>query len=330
VIAGSDTAEAQPSPKAASHLAFAVDESWAMPLAVALVSIGARLTAPATAWVVHDQMAPSTQQRVEESIEGLPVTVRWCDATATPTHHRLPYHERFPRAMYARLLVPELVPQALDRVLYLDSDVIARDDVGDLVAHPLDGAVVGAVRDAWYPWCGTSPGLRGSGAVDEAAPYFNSGVLLLDLEQWRELEITDRVLAHLRRCPSTRFADQDAVNAVAVGRVREVAPRWNQQPSLHTRRGRFRQIYDLDTIRAARLRPAIVHFAARVKPWHARCGHPARADWYRELRRTAWRDWVPPEPALVARSWDLSVRTIRRVVNADWDLSPHRPTRSRS
>jgi lipopolysaccharide biosynthesis glycosyltransferase len=84
------------------------------------------------------------------------------------------------RVAYARLLMGELLPPEIDRVIYLDCDLIIRGDLSDLWNVNLEGKTVVAVREVtdyiWHSKLGLPPG----------APYFNNGVMLIDLDRWRK------------------------------------------------------------------------------------------------------------------------------------------------
>jgi lipopolysaccharide biosynthesis glycosyltransferase len=166
-------------------------------------------------------------------------------------------------ATYRRLLLPELLPE-LDRLIYLDADIIVRDDLAELWTTALDDHPLGAVPDAW--------------AADNAvmrqrfpSGYFNSGVLLMDLASWRAQRIERRAFAlvHEYLAGGARgplLYDQDPLNEVLKGSWQRLSPRWNFT------------VYFTDAAAAAlaipaeefgniRDAPAIIHFLGGYKPW---------------------------------------------------------------
>lgn len=172
--------------------------------------------------------------------------------------------------MYERLVALGSLPSNLPRVIYLDGDLLFMDAIDDLWNTDISGFVVGAVQDAIIPWVSSPLGLRryrelGFGPTD---PYFNAGVLVVDVDAWRSERIEERALAYLeRRQRSVNLADQDALNAVLRGRWTRLADRWNIIGGA-AGRAHFRpRGVELARITAAVKDPAIIHFAGYLKPW---------------------------------------------------------------
>lgn len=189
--------------------------------------------------------------------------------------------------VYTRLLVGDLLPSDWQRVVYLDSDTITRHSLADLWNTNLDGDILGAVRDDYVPTISSPYGLptwRQLG-LDPDLPYFNSGVMLIDLNAWRRDNIGSRTLRYLtEHRDDIRLFDQDALNAVAAGRWSELDTVWNVTGfwrKQHRRTGRHSGILD-----DARIR----HFAGYGKPWDPEPlpGVPDADLFFTSLARTAW------------------------------------------
>ena len=90
----------------------------------------------------------------------------------------LPLRAHYSIDTYTRLWIADLFPEDVDKVLYLDSDIIVAGDIGALWRTEMGDAVLGAV---------TIPGSTRCAAFDipESYGYFNSGVLLVNLARWR-------------------------------------------------------------------------------------------------------------------------------------------------
>ena len=129
---------------------------------------------------------------------------------------------RYTEAASFRLLLPELLPE-LDRVLYLDCDIIVRQDVARLWEETdLKDNYIGAVYEATIER--QAERIRALGC--DPARYFNSGFLLMNLRQMREERVSERLLEACR-VPYLEFPDQDALNQVCAGRVLPLSPVWN-------------------------------------------------------------------------------------------------------
>lgn len=189
----------------------------------------------------------------------------------------LPVREYFTEAMWYRLLLPELLPDVA-RVLYLDVDTLALDDLAPLWATDLGGAYVGAVTNVFQPdhlFHAAELGVR-------VQDYFNSGVLLLDLGALRRDGLAPRLRdTALARAGRRGWPDQDALNLVLGARRFALHPRWNAMNSvLHF--DSAVEVFGAGALEEARRSPAIRHFE----------GPPANKPWARGSRtahRDAWR-----------------------------------------
>jgi lipopolysaccharide biosynthesis glycosyltransferase len=114
---------------------------------------------------------------------------------------------------WARILVDQIVPSDIQRVLYLDADILVRNSLLPLLESDLHGKMIGACVDHLT----TTHGQRGVEFCDLAqspptAAYFNSGVLVLDLHQWRGLGADMRILEVASKQPTFKFPNQDLLN----------------------------------------------------------------------------------------------------------------------
>jgi lipopolysaccharide biosynthesis glycosyltransferase len=184
--------------------------------------------------------------------------------------------------MYLRLFLPGLLPPTVERLLYLDCDVLVSGDLGPLWETPFGTAAVAAVRDGYTRALAYEGGIPGAGPqLDGNEPYFNSGVLLMNLPVWRRLDVTGRCLEYLSEyADRLRFPDQDALNLVCYGRWLRLDASWNDtvkwrlEPETHARqRGQVR----------------IHHFLGPAKPWQRDFPYTGYRERYRELAVQAGR-----------------------------------------
>jgi lipopolysaccharide biosynthesis glycosyltransferase len=126
---------------------------------------------------------------------------------------------RYTEAASFRLLLPELLPE-YDQILYLDCDIIVRQDVGKLCRETdLGNHWLGVVFEA--PIEQQAERFRALGCDPDR--YFNSGFLLMNLAQLRAEKVTGRLLEACR-VPYLEFPDQDALNQVCQGHVLPLSP----------------------------------------------------------------------------------------------------------
>lgn len=195
---------------------------------------------------------------------------------------------------YLRLVAPDLLPPTIERILYLDCDIVVLDDLRPLLAGDLAGRVVGAAPDyPIVPHVVERHRLEALGIPADGV-YVNSGVLLIDLAAWRREGLTARLLRYIAdRGAALEFHDQDAINAVLHDRIQVLDPRWNLQARMF-RSGRRAHPLEFEATRLARRRPAILHYVGAEKPWKFRTRTARKGDYVRYLARTEWRGARPP------------------------------------
>jgi lipopolysaccharide biosynthesis glycosyltransferase len=186
----------------------------------------------------------------------LPLGLR-LETITGPNPYAGPNQSRHGSATYLRLLVPAQVAGRYRRVLYLDSDVWHQGGgIGGLLAVDMHGSPLAAVRDntQWRTPARRLPEFRALGRP--AKPYFNGGVLLIDVQRWLDQDIAGRCLGLWQHhaAQMTRH-DQSILNLVMDGSWTELSPLWNWQ---YTWSSRF--FADL-------VEPRLVHFIGRRKPW---------------------------------------------------------------
>ena len=216
--------------------------------------------------------------------------IRWLDVDCSPFADA-PVAMHFTRAAYARIAAFDVA--RMERLLYLDVDLLCLADVAALHAADLGGRALGAALDPGSTFgAGEHAGLLG---MPPGACWFNSGVLVVDTAQWQAEGLTAACVDFLRqKRESILWVDQDVLNGVLVGRWQKLSSAWNVQS--HFGKPVFRARLaatmpgELDVIRA----PRIVHFNDPAKPWHFGYRHPYREKYFHHLARSGWPHRVEP------------------------------------
>ena len=248
-------------------IVLACDEAYAMPLATALRSLVEANPGQAELelHVLTSEFSASARQKVLNSLPVGSVSIRWLPVDLQ-VFREFSTPDYISKMTYARLMIPYMFPENVQRILYLDADILVLGQLGPLWAVDLEGTVVGAVVDVHSPThvnrLGLCASLRqgDSGAeVPLAINYFNAGVLLIDLPRWRQERISENALEYLLKHPETSLSDQDALNVACCGKWKELDARWNyyNHPRLGYGETQTEQW------------PSIVHFIGRYKPWAA-------------------------------------------------------------
>ena len=226
-----------------------------------------------------------TTRRLARMVERLGGTIHFLEVPDQRVEG-LPAFVGITRTMWYRIYLPELLPEVA-RVLYLDGDVLAMDSLEPLWATELGDHLVGAVTNVFLqePVTRARPAALGLPGIEA---YFNSGVLLLNLEAMRRDDTTAKVRAYAAS-HELLFPDQDALNAVMAHRRLPLHPRWNVMSSI-LRFSWAQEVLDPEQVEEARRRPALRHFEGPSvnKPWHRDCAEEMRDVYFRHRAQTPW------------------------------------------
>ncbi|KAN0092929.1 glycosyltransferase family 8 protein [Tylopilus felleus] len=271
------------------NIALTVDSAYAMAAAVTLRSVIEYVKARVTFYIVDCGLLAEDKNKIEAS---LPMR-----SNVTLLFVALPPDSLTSNMGPAWAKVDMMKCLPVQRVLYLDADVLVRKDLRQLWNTDLGGRSLAAVPDVGSPM-GHSGVPRGE--------YFNAGVLLVDLARARatlpQLETRCREMAH------ARFHEQDALNVHFQIDWLALSLGWNAQGL-----GTYAECASPDRERLCLTEmedPAIVHFTGPVhpavevvlnpyvqpytaKPWGyaGAPGHPYEREWWDVLEKTTWKGW---------------------------------------
>lgn len=194
---------------------------------------------------------------------------------------------------YGRLLIPEYI--SADRALYLDSDLLVLLDVLQLAAFDFDGHVLAAAGGGEARYAMEHAFLLGELGIAPQVPYFNSGVLLLNLSAWREQNLQQAWQSLANKYPTQWLAiDQTILNALVCGRFAQLAPVFNNA------------WYPGET-QPPNASQSILHFVGSPKPWDyfGRFLHGGHSLW-KEYNPKGWEGQIQISiPAKLRRTWKI-------------------------
>jgi lipopolysaccharide biosynthesis glycosyltransferase len=265
-------------------VAFGVDAAYAPHLAVTIASLVANAPGGKFNFYVATHGLPDEDRRKIASCASGQNLV-WLDV-GSPDNFADTVIEHTSRATYYRLVLPDLLPEGIGRVVYLDSDLAVLGDVRDLASVDLGGKLLGAVFDPAVDVEDYTSRLNLKG---ERLSYFNAGVLVLEMDKIREQGLFKEAMrASIDRIADMRYGDQCALNLVFWNNWARLDPTWNTQRRMVAKDGR--PVFATpDEMRIA-YRPKIVHFTEEIKPWSKGGYHPYIWTYFKYLRRTPyWR-----------------------------------------
>lgn len=195
---------------------------------------------------------------------------------------------------FVRILLPEIIAKDVNRVLYFDCDIVVNGTLRPLWNTILpQNSPLGAVIDLHS----NSSGQRRVVKIPTAIPYFNSGILLMDLDCWRKEKLTDQMIqcAIEKQFP---LLDQDVINYILQGRIHQLPFTYNFSSLVYYESELYWMVdWELvDEIHQAKEHPVIIHYMTPNKPWKDEwC--PRQEVWEHYFQMSAWKD-CPKEPMI--------------------------------
>ena len=148
----------------------------------------------------------------------------------------------------ARIFIPDVLPKSVKKCIYLDCDTLVLTDLKELwnicvtnyaVALSID-IYAHKTKDFLYPEC---------------LPYYNSGVILINVDYWRKNNTVEQLVQYLR-CHNLIFPDQDAINVILKGKILTLDTKYNNLCMISYNYPIYNKSSD-----------CILHFASQIKPW---------------------------------------------------------------
>lgn len=272
------------------QIMFCCNPGYFQHLAVAMRSLlENNAVHPLGVTVVTTQFDAAAEARVRRSVEGVhpDFFLRFvCQSMEAWSHFFIDQHVTL--ETYLRLMAVHVLPPEVERVLYLDADLVVVGDLAELWRTDLQDMALAAVPDPWGQFRKADLG------IPPHAAYVNAGVTLMNLDYWRRHDVAERLVAFIEaRGSGLMFHDQDAINAVLHDAIRPVDFRWNFQARMYKIDPRDPAAPPRAAVRAAMPQAAIIHYNGRQKPWHFMATVARKGLYRRYLRRTAWRDSKP-------------------------------------
>ncbi len=260
------------------NICYSLDKNYIEQFSVSLVSIlkNASVKDNINIYVLDGGLKKSDKSDIELlkniknfNIEYIKMEVKdfsSCPMLKDNNKHYKNYHVTLPT--YFRFLLPEVLPK-VDKILYLDCDVIVRTSLEELFNTDIKNSPAAMVLDVETKKESERLNIK---------KYFNAGVMLINLGYWRKNAISAELFEFGKKHKDIiLWQDQDIINCVLDGKIKELDEKWNYQFFLY------------NNIKAKSLTNAsILHLSGRFKPWLMPFEHPVYDCYYYYLTYTKY------------------------------------------
>ena len=183
-------------------------------------------------YIISDNISVANKSKIADSIGDDHVTLQWLNMKEVINIQRdLPLDSSsFPLNVYLRLFIPSILPLDIKKAIYMDVDMIVCTYISDLWHTDLDTHPAAAVRDRSLTVSSEWGGITNYKELnlDPSTPYFNSGLLLLNLDVWRRDNILQKVIKAINsNIKYAKFPDQYGINVVLANEIMELDYKWN-------------------------------------------------------------------------------------------------------
>ena len=274
------------------HVCLVANNNYAQHTAVTIASLLKNLTPnlSISIYLVYNDLSATHRSRIltlKHLHEKATIELVWISAKK---YSHLPlYNAHHSLEVYFRLSLANMFPK-LDFMLYFDSDLVIKADVSQLwFKYTKQAKMLYAVEE---PYLINQSRLKGLG-LQKNSPYFNAGVLLLNLKKMRQTRFEERCFAYIRQHRDyIVYQDQDVLNAVSQADWEPLPLSWNAYyfiflPVFEAKT----KFYSQAAFKAARCEPAIIHFNQHPKPWAPYCLDHRKNEYFKYLPLTPYHNY---------------------------------------
>lgn len=288
------------------HIAFCVDNIYASHIRVAIKSIVENNRHERThIHILTDKISDINRKRLYEVVQN-------CDYVSLQIHTVDDSvliglnTQLWTKYAWYRILLPEILPDTIDRVLYLDADTLVLSDLSELFAIDMTSKSIAAVIDQASFWENTFIRCE----YDARKKYFCSGVLMFNLTYWREHRLSHQIIDWaLQHNDTLVYPDQDALNHICQDTKILLPLHYNVVQYFFIYSAFYESPY-FEQLANCINNPVIVHYSEQYKPW------------YKDSKRHLMHDkWIQYNRMLSSPvKYRYKVKGMLRLKRLLWDL----------
>lgn len=248
------------SPSDAIHIALTFDNSFWAPAYALMRSIclSTHRRQDLVFHLCHRPLSADHRADLDRIGEEFGAALRYYDLTKTEKFRalagRVPHHKRLTDIVYARFVIDRFIAPDVHRLIYLDCDMMVLAPIETLWNTDLDGKSMAAVEDPWGKLIGSGRDINAYGrTLDPADPYFNAGLMVIDIDRWRDLNVAEQLETLINDGTVEKLSySQNVINLIMKNDWKRLDTLWN--------------VIDPEPAHVS-LNPFNLHFTGRRRPW---------------------------------------------------------------
>lgn len=227
-----------------------------------------------TFYIVYDALSHSNRSKLKELKKIRPFNINFIKISASE-YQKLAENTKVDSSSFFRLKLFSL--DNIDKVLYLDSDIIVRKNIASVYDTIMGDCYIAGIKDIL---CET---LKKKYGLSERSIYVNAGVLLINLNLTRTVDMYKNFSKFSKLFKDFRYSDQDVINYSFQEKIAEIDLRYNYCFP-------YRAEYDHDYYYSIADDPSVVHYISEGKPWMPGSTCYMKSEYFKYLKMTPYYD----------------------------------------
>ena len=263
------------------NICFATDDNFVKPTAVAMMTILlSNRSDDFTFYIITQGITEQNKDILKSTAKkySQKSSVEFCvltDETVNTFSSTLKKEDHVSLATYLRIFIPSLLPKNVDKVLYLDGDIICVDSIKELYETDLADFSMAAAHDSRT----ADPESFSRLGYPIENGYAAAGVLLINVDWWRKNDVQNKTLAFVTEHKDIcKWHDQDALNKILNGTIKFCHIKYNTYETIFY--GEINYPTSLSKeVQEAQQNPVFIHYCSGRKPWTKETHCPFSSTW---------------------------------------------------
>lgn len=243
------------------NILIAINKGYIRPAMTMLRSLAETNESQINVYILHYELEDGDIKKIEKSVADFSVKIFAIKIEKKVfEHYTIP--KQFSMEIFIRLIAYKILPTDINKILWLDSDMIILNDISDLYNKTFEGKMMLVCRDIGCNEKGIMEKRQKRLDNPNMEEYFNSGMLLMNLEKMREKFHLEEVFEVLnKQAEELIYPDQDILNKILWNDVTYVdADKYNKQVFSY-------EDYNIEQLKND---TKILHYVGKIKPWNFR------------------------------------------------------------
>ena len=239
------------------NIFVAFNDNYAMPTRVMLTSLIKNNQCPLNIYVLYAELSNESMKYISE-LNSSAAAIHFIQIDKSLLDN-MPVMSFYSKEAYIRLFAHDYLPENVDRILWLDSDMIVIGDIREFYDQSFDDKLYVAYKDLDQ---GDSAEKKASLGMPADAIYINTGILLMNIKEIRKKVKTEMITSYIKENSNKiELVDQDVLNGLLYDSVKVI-------DSDNTYNYFTKQIMPWNRHMVFR-NAQIIHYATDKKPWNA-------------------------------------------------------------